>query len=74
MSIKKDHREPNLVKISTFARLKGVTRQAVRYQIMSMKTITPVYIGRDKDVYIDWEAYKNHKFDDTRAGAGQTRK
>lgn len=59
---KADHREKTLCTPSAFAKKKKVTRQAVWNQIR-IGNITPVYIGADKDVYIDLNDYSDFTFD-----------
>lgn len=59
-----DHREKNLISIADFAKVKGCTRQAVHYQIKKANAIVPVYIGKNKYPFIDWNQYKDFQFDD----------
>lgn len=59
-----DHREKNLITIADFAKEKGCSRQAVYYQIKETQAITTVFIGKNKYPFIDWNQYKNFKFDD----------
>lgn len=64
MSKATNHREKTLLSVSAFAKKKNVTRQAVWHQIKKLKAIQPVLIGMDKDVYVDWNAYKDFQFND----------
>lgn len=60
------HREKALISVSSFAKRKKVSRQAVRYQIVN-GNIQQVFIGVDKDPYIDWNSYKDFKFNHNKA-------
>ena len=67
MSKNDNHREKSLISMSRFAKRKKVSRQAVQYQVTTTKAIIPVLIGYDKDIYIDWEQYKDFAFNHNKA-------
>lgn len=58
----KNHLLPTLCSVGKFAKLVGQKRQSIYYHINTSKLIVPVYIGRDKDIYIDYEQYKDFDF------------
>lgn len=59
-----DHREKSLLSILDFAKKKKCTRAAVYHHINNTGNISPVYIGMNKAMFIDWNEYKDFKFDD----------
>jgi len=61
---KNDHREKSLISIADFAKKKNCSRQAVYHHINKTGNIIPVYIGINKYPFIDWNQYKDFKFDD----------
>lgn len=56
------HLCPTLLSIGQFAQKKGVTRGSVYYHINVSKKIIPTYIGMNKDLFIDYESYKDFDF------------
>lgn len=59
---KTNHREKSLISVSSFATKKNVSRQAVWYQINTVKAIEPIFVGMNRDVYVDWSRYKDFEF------------
>lgn len=55
------HRERNLVKLSTYARQKGVSFAAIHGAIRD-KRIIPTIIGEDGSLFIDNTLYKELEF------------
>ncbi len=56
-----DHREKSLLTVNQYARKKKVSRQAVEYR-MEKGDIIPVYVGMQKDKYIDYNTYRDLDF------------
>lgn len=52
----------NLCTIPQFAKLVGQKRQSIFYHVHIKKSIVPTYIGMNKDLYIDYDKYKDFEF------------
>jgi hypothetical protein len=62
IKVSDDHFLPHLCSVSAFAKMVGLKRQSIYYHIHISKLIAPVFVGRDKDIYIDWNKYRNFDF------------
>jgi hypothetical protein len=63
------HVARKLISLTSFAKLKGVSRHAVYYHVNTSKQIIPTLVGMDKDIYIDWKTYENFVFNELKTGS-----